>query len=165
MNHTGGMNGTQRVLREGEGDCYRFLGLACRVLFPGDVSGGAYALIEITTEPGKGSPFHICNREDKLLYVVEGFFRIRSGDETVSATRGTVVRIPRGVPHSFVNADPCPSRLLACLNPAGQERFFKEMARLPEPPGLAAFETLMARFGMALVPEPGTGPGGHGRGL
>lgn len=165
MKHTGGMNGAQRVLREGEGDCYRFLGLACRVLLPGEASGGAYTLIEITAEPGKGSPFHVCNREDKLLYVVEGFFRIRAGQETVTATRGTVVRIPRGVPHSFVNADACPSRLLASLAPAGHDRFFEELASLPQPPEPAAFEALLARFGMTLVPEPETGPEGNGHGM
>ena len=53
----------------------------------------------VTIKPGQRNPLHLHPNCEELLYVVSGECDHLLGDETFHLRPGSVIRIPRGVPH------------------------------------------------------------------
>jgi len=92
---------------------------------------GHLTALESVVAPGEGPPLHRHGREDEAYYVLDGAVRFLSDGRTFAAPRGSFVFIPRGAEHCFRNDDDEAARLLVLFTPAGMERFFEEIARLP----------------------------------
>ena len=92
---------------------------------------GKFALIETVARKGNVPPPHIHHREEETFYVLEGEMTFSVGGQTIKATPGTMVCLPRDVPHSFV-IDSEQGRALILLTPAGLEGLFKEFS-VPAP--------------------------------
>jgi len=92
---------------------------------------GKFALIEAVARKGNVPPPHIHHREEETFYVLEGEMTFSVGGQTIKATPGTMVCLPREVPHSFV-IDSEQGRALILLTPAGLEGLFKEFS-VPAP--------------------------------
>src|SRR6516164_8633752 len=92
---------------------------------------GKFALIEAVARKGNVPPPHIHHREEETFYVMEGEMTFSVGGQTIKATPGTMVCLPRDVPHSFV-IDSEQGRALILLTPAGLEGWFKEFS-VPAP--------------------------------
>ena len=92
---------------------------------------GKFALIEAVARRGNDPPPHIHNREEEAFYVLEGEMTFSVGGQTIKATPGTMVCLPREVAHSFV-IDSEQVRMLILLTPAGFEGWFKEFG-VPAP--------------------------------
>ena len=92
---------------------------------------GKFALIETVARKGNVPPPHIHHREEETFYVMEGEMTFSVGGQTIKATPGTMVCLPRDVPHSFV-IDSEQGRALILLTPAGLEGWFKEFS-VPAP--------------------------------
>ena len=92
---------------------------------------GQFALIEAVARKGNVPPPHIHHREEETFYVLEGEMTFSVGGQTIKATPGTMVCLPRDVPHSFVT-DSEQGRALILLTPAGLEGLFKEFS-VPAP--------------------------------
>ncbi|MGH9919603.1 MAG: cupin domain-containing protein [Nitrososphaerales archaeon] len=60
---------------------------------------------------------HVDHADDEAWYVVSGALRFRLTDREVIAEAGSTVLVPAGVPHTFGNAGPDPSRFLIILTP------------------------------------------------
>src|SRR5499427_6183183 len=96
-------------------------------LATGEDTHGQFALIEAVARRGNVPPPHIHHREDEIFYILEGEIVVSVGDRTIKGTAGTMVFLPRDVPHSFtIESDQ--SRMLILLTPAGLERWFKEFS-------------------------------------
>ena len=72
-------------------------------------------------------PPHIHHREDEIFYVLEGEIVVSVGDRTIKGTAGTMVFLPRNVPHSFT-IESEQGRMLILLTPAGLEGWFKQFS-------------------------------------
>ena len=92
---------------------------------------GKFALIEAVARRGNDPPPHIHHREEETFYVLEGEMTFSVGGQTIKATPGTMVCLPREVAHSFV-IDSEQVRMLILLTPAGFEGWFKEFS-VPAP--------------------------------
>lgn len=125
-------NRAPRLLAPGEGKSFSMMGIRITPKITGEESGGAYTLIEQVVQAGGGSPPHICHRDDKTIYVVDGEFDILLGDQPRRATAGACAIIPRGTVHNFRNVGTREGKLLVALTPAGHEKFLEEMARLSQ---------------------------------
>src|SRR5215469_3555452 len=88
---------------------------------------GQFALIEAVARKGNVPPPHIHHREDEIFYVLEGEIVVSVGDRIIKGTAGTMVFLPRDVPHSFT-IESEQGRMLILLTPAGLERWFKEFS-------------------------------------
>ena len=88
---------------------------------------GQFALIEAVARKGNVPPPHIHHREEETFYVLEGEMTFSVGGQTIKATPGTMVCLPRDVAHSFV-IDSEQGRVLILLTPAGLEGWFKEFS-------------------------------------
>ncbi len=119
----------------------------------GEQTEGTLSAFENVIAPGDGPPLHTHASEDESLYVLEGEFRFKLGDEIHAAPAGSFVFIPRDTPHAWQNVGDGSARMLGFFTPSGMERFFDLFAAL-EAPGPDAFETVGAEVGMAVVGPP-----------
>jgi quercetin dioxygenase-like cupin family protein len=119
-------------------------------------TGGALTAFESDAAPGEGPPFHLHVRENETIYVLEGRLRVRLGEAVHEAPAGSLVFMPRGVPHAWQNEGQNRARILVVFTPAspGMERFFERAAELPDDMRAGAFETLAGDAGMEVLGPP-----------
>ena len=88
---------------------------------------GAYCVCEMTTMPGDGVSRHVHDRDEEFYYILEGAYEMEAGEERFTAEAGSVVVIPRDVPHQFRNAGNVPARALMIFRPGGFDELLGEM--------------------------------------
>ena len=76
-------------------------------------------------------------------------FRLREDVETSPA--GSLVYVPRGVPHTSADAGTTPARMLVLFSPSGIERFFDRFAAQDGTPAMEAFERALEGTGMEFL--------------
>jgi mannose-6-phosphate isomerase-like protein (cupin superfamily) len=62
------------------------------------------------------APLHVHHADDEAWHVVSGALRFRFGTRQFIARAGSTVLVPAGVPHTFGNAGPEPSRFIIILS-------------------------------------------------
>jgi mannose-6-phosphate isomerase-like protein (cupin superfamily) len=90
-------------------------------------TAGAYCVCEMTTMPGDGVSVHVHDRDEEFYYILEGAYEMQAGDEWFAAEVGSLVVIPRDVPHQFRNAGKVPARALMIFRPGGFDELGEEM--------------------------------------
>jgi quercetin dioxygenase-like cupin family protein len=70
--------------------------------------------------PGTLVPLHLHPKQDEFIYLLEGSFDLQLGDAEAQARPGDLVRMPRGIPHSYANNARAPARALFWVTPAGR---------------------------------------------
>jgi uncharacterized cupin superfamily protein len=92
-------------------------------------STGALAILELVIPPRALVKPHRHSREDEFAYVMTGNLGCRLGDSTFEAVaEGSVVVMPRRIPHALWNTMDQPARILEVLSPAGIEDYLEELA-------------------------------------
>src|SRR5918998_2557147 len=64
-----------------------------------EMPGAEQTLGVVTIQPGERNPLHLHPNCEELLYVVSGECDHLLGDDLYQLKPGSVIRIPRGVPH------------------------------------------------------------------
>lgn len=123
------------ITTPGTGKVLRAFGDEMTVLLSGEQTGGAFTMVEVVTPPGGGPPPHCHENEDEWFLVKEGRIELWSGGEWKEVPAGTVIFLPRGVPHTYRNCGDAPLRILVHAAPAGFEIFFERMAGIFAAPG------------------------------
>jgi len=90
-------------------------------------SDGAYCVCEMTTMPGEGVSLHVHDRDEEFYYIIEGAYEMEAGDKRFTAVAGSMVVIPRDVPHQFRNAGNVPARALMIFRPGGFDELLGEV--------------------------------------
>ncbi|MGB9206158.1 MAG: cupin domain-containing protein [Terriglobales bacterium] len=93
----------------------------CLIRVPAADTNGAYSFVEIVSEPGDGTPLHAHQNEDEHLFVLEGTGRFAIGDKIFDAEAGTMVRLPRNIPHAWGNRSNSRLRIAVIVYPGGVE--------------------------------------------
>ncbi|MBA3677534.1 MAG: cupin domain-containing protein [Sphingosinicella sp.] len=96
-----------------------------RAVFKADEeeTGSTYSTSEWWLEPqSEGPPAHSHAANDDIFYVIEGNARVLVGEIWADAPKGSFVRVPAGVTHSFKNESDAPMGLLNIYIPGGFER-------------------------------------------
>lgn len=118
------------VLGPDVGDAYWWLGSLTLNKVTRHETDGAMDIVDHRVPAGYAPPPHIHSDQDEVFYVIDGTFAVRCGDQTWPAGPGSLVFLPRQVPHSFVVSDDGPARALLINAPAG---FADVIAELGEP--------------------------------
>jgi len=151
-----------RHVPAGTGAAYWGPGELMTFLITGEETGGAFFMADLSVVPGGGTPPHIHHREDESFQLLEGTLTIQVGGDTMTASPGDFVYLPRGIAHSFKNTGDAIAKALVLVAPAGLEGFFAEVFdpavdRSAPPP--AAGKELIARalaaaprYGLELLP-------------
>ena len=90
-------------------------------------TNGAYCVCEMTTMPGDGVSLHVHDRDEEFYYILEGAYEMQAGDKRFTAPAGSLVMIPRDMPHQFRNAGDVPARALMIFRPGGFDELIGEM--------------------------------------
>ncbi len=123
----------------------------------GHQTGGEYNLFEVIVPPLSGPPALHTHPPQETFYVLEGEFEITGlgadGPYAIRATAGSVVHVPKGVPHNYKNVGTIPGRVLLIFSPTEMEQFFAELgapvtdkANLPVLDGPSDMDRMMAIF-------------------
>lgn len=112
-------------------------------------TGGAHSLLDVQARPGSEPPPHTHTYEDEAALVIPGDITFRSGEQTMRATDGQFVYLPRGLQHQFTINSP-EAHFVYLITPAGLETTFDEFSEpaatltVPELPPGPPPEELMA---------------------
>lgn len=130
-----------------------------QVLAGGSKTAGSVVFGEARLPPGAPGPhLHVHSREDEAVYVIDGQMTFTIGGKMLEAGRGTLVWLPRDVPHTFANLGQEPVWAFGTTTPAGLEGMFEEQAAyfasLSGPPDEAIIDEIGARYGVRRVGPP-----------
>ncbi len=143
------------VLPPGGGKAIHVLGNPWTIKASREDTGGTLAVLEGSFRPMSGAPAHVHHQHEETFYILEGEFLFQLGTQAMTATAGTFVFVPRGVPHAFENVGNQPGRILGIMTPGGYEQFFEELAHLPPgPPDPAKFQEIFAKYDQETVELP-----------
>ena len=132
-----------------------------RFIVTGAETGGAFFMAQVTVPAGGGPPAHLHTFEEESFYIQQGTLTFQVGDQTMHASAGDFVHLPRGIRHSFKNTGNTEAKMLLTATPAGIEKFFEEAlypveeSSSPMPLNEAFVGRLMAaaaRHGLQLFP-------------
>ena len=121
----------------------------------GEMTEGKYDQVELVTLPQSGPPEHT-HIQDELFYFLEGTYRVKIGDQVVTASVGDFVRIPAGTSHTWRCIGTNAGKILLTYVPGGIRGFLEEMRPLYLAPELdiAAVTALAAKYGTVVTGPP-----------
>lgn len=147
-----------------EGDAIWMFDALDTIKADADQTGGGFSVIEFLDFEGSSVPMHVNARWDRGFYILDGEYTFVIGQNSLSASRGAWVFIPRSTPHAW-RCNSLRGRVLNLTVPGGFEHFYRHVGttvtdrtRLPlrsEPDVQALVETA-AQYGITIVgPPPG----------
>src|SRR5271166_2018022 len=90
---------------------------------------GLNTVLRVEVPPGVGPPAHIHMKEDETYVITRGHFRFWLSTQTIEATPGSVVFLPRNQPHQFLNVGNTTGEQILIITPSGFEHFFEEIGK------------------------------------
>ena len=88
-------------------------------------TGGTFALWEDHMVRGKTTPLHLHPNCDEAIYIFDGEILLHVDGEEHEVGAGSVVVLPRGVPHAFLVTSET-AHVLAIVAPGDGEAFFRD---------------------------------------
>jgi len=107
------------VVGADDGDALHWLGSLTLVKIPGAATGGGLDVVDHRVPAGYAPPPHVHRNQDELFYLLDGTLDVTCGDDHWRVEAGSLVFLPRGVPHGFTVPDDRPARTLLINAPAG----------------------------------------------
>ena len=150
------------VLGPDEGDAFHWLGsLTINKVGAARTTGGL-SIVDHRVPAGYSPPAH-SHRDDEAFFILDGVFHVRCGDQSWQAGPGSLVFLPRDVPHGFRVSPDGPGRTLLVLAPGGFDRLVAELGtpttslELPGPdvalPDRARLDAAAAAHGITPAPD------------
>ena len=104
---------------------YSMMGLGeARLLMTGEETGGRWWLGHFREDPGFVTPLHLHPQTDEQFYVLDGTLSLYVDGAWQDVTAGTLVIVPRMLPHAQGNFGDSSVTFLGSGNPAGFEQYF-----------------------------------------
>lgn len=142
------------LLTPEEGAFYNVGPLAIRARVLGDQTGGAFEMYEL----GLGVAtvdYHVHNRMDETICVLEGEIEFTVEGETYSRPAGSVAFIPRGLHHGFSNKGPASARVLIVFAPSTNQNEYFQAVQAALADGYASkIPELQEKYDQVLIPAP-----------
>lgn len=125
------------------------------VKISGSDNDGGFAVFEQTVlSKGAGVPLHFHPEQDEMIYILEGSYRFKVGDEMFDLQTGESIFLPRKVPHAWMLTSE--KGTAHCLvQPAGKlEDFFVRLKAIDYVPTPEEIGKISAECGMTVVGPP-----------
>lgn len=100
-----------------------------RIILTGEQTRGKYSILEIDflSEGDQEVPLHVHSRENLIIYVMEGDFVFKYGDDIISSSKDNILILSKGIPHSYRKVGKGKGSLSIMFIPSGFEHFFKDL--------------------------------------
>jgi mannose-6-phosphate isomerase-like protein (cupin superfamily) len=115
---------------ESGGKKVNVLGIPMAIRIHGRDTNGVVSAVESHDVTNGGPPLHIHHREDETFQILEGEYEWTVGAKKFTASKGTTIFAPRGIPHTYRYVGKTPGRLMCVITPSGFEGFFEEVDAL-----------------------------------
>ena len=152
------------VVAPDEGKAFWFLNTLTINKVGAEDSKGRLSIVDHRVPPGFAPPPHIHEVSDEAFLVLDGELEGFCGDRGWKAGPGSLVYLPRGIPHGFNVSKTGPGRIIVVVTPGGFDQFVAELGepahdlRLPDPvpPDPARVVQLAAAHGIQILPPAGS---------
>jgi mannose-6-phosphate isomerase-like protein (cupin superfamily) len=94
-------------------------------------TGESIMLFEETVPAGTKSTHHLHHDSDEVVWVLEGEFTFKIGDEVFAGGPGTCAFLPRNVPHAWKSNGPGTGRAVFLYTPGHAGRYVEERFERP----------------------------------
>ena len=118
------------VLEPGGGAIHEIMGPTVTFKTVGSQSDDQFVVMEVTEQPGSGSPTQWHKATTVIIYVLEGTPTLQVGDETTQLGPGGYVYVPPRTTYAINNHSAALARTLWIVFPAGFERYIAESMAL-----------------------------------
>jgi quercetin dioxygenase-like cupin family protein len=115
------------VVPAGEGTNYKWENDHVFVKLPGSRTGGAFSLVEDNLKAEFALGLHEHRTHSETFYILDGGLKFFMDRKWFTATKGTMVYIPAGVPHAVKMADG-PGKSLMIFQPSFFEDYLAKLA-------------------------------------
>jgi quercetin dioxygenase-like cupin family protein len=95
-------------------------------------TGGAYALMEDNLKREFSLGLHLHRQHAETFYVLEGNVDFYIDGDWMTATPGSTVHIPPGIPHAVALPGGQTGRMLMIFQPSGFDQYLAELVRMTE---------------------------------
>jgi len=149
------------IVQPGEGKEVCAFGDTVVFKLVGEQTGSDVVIGLAITPPGNGPPLHVHHNDHEIFIMESGDIEVNVLGQWKKAPPGSVVFLPKGVPHQFRNAGQTPSRHWVICTPSGFETFFERCAAIYAqggPPDMGQIMQACADHGMEILGPP---PGPH----
>ena len=158
-NHTGAGG---FVVAADEGQPFWFLNTLTITKVGSGHSHGQLSILDHRVPPGFAPPAHLHHQTDEALLVLDGQLNGFCGDHPWQAGPGSLVFMPRAIPHGFAVSDAGPGRIIIVACPGGFDQFVAAAGEpapdlclpVPVPPDPARLTQLAAAHGIEILPPP-----------
>jgi len=130
MDSEEGMRSQQIVFgSSGKRPSEAILGSGYELLINSKATDGAYELMKFVVPAGLGPPMHMHTREDEHYFFLEGDFVVTVGEETIKATAGTFLHLPRNISHGLTNVGESEGSFLCWVVPGNLGNLFARFTK------------------------------------
>jgi mannose-6-phosphate isomerase-like protein (cupin superfamily) len=117
-------------------------GERCFIRISARETKGLYSLVEIASDPGDGTSFHVHEQEDEQILVLEGTARIACGEKIFDCCQGEVATLRKGILCAWGNRTGAKLRIAIVASTGGVE----EILRLTPQTDFKELPALISRF-------------------
>ena len=136
----------------GQGEALWARGSLFELKLTSEDTDGALAAMEVTQPPGIATPLHVHRNEAEVFYLLAGTMDYEAGGQLHHLSAGSLIWLPKGVPHRFRITGDSPARFLGLGLPGGIERLYRAVgvpAERRQLPGAYPAEPEIARWNTA----------------
>jgi len=120
-----------------------------------DQTGQSIMLFEETVPAGTKSTHHLHHDSDEVVWVLEGEFSFKIGDEVFTGGPGTCAFLPRKVPHAWKSNGPGTGRAVFLYTPGHAGRYVEERFERGQPLSDAERARALERYRWEVIgPNP-----------
>ena len=154
------------VVTADEGQPFWFLNTLTITKVSSRHSHGQLSIVDHRVPPGFAPPPHLHHHSDEALLILDGQLNGFCGDHPWQAGPGSLVFMPRAIPHGFTISDAGPGRIIIVSSPGGFDQFVAAAGEpapdlclpVPVPPDPALLTRLAAAHGIQILSHPGISP-------
>jgi mannose-6-phosphate isomerase-like protein (cupin superfamily) len=151
------------VVTADQGQPFWFLNTLTITKVGSDHSHGQLSILDHRVPPGFAPPPHLHHHSDEALLILDGQLDGFCGDHRWQAGPGSLVFMPRAIPHGFTVSDAGPGRIIIVASPGGFDQLVAAAGEpaldlclpVPVPPDPARLTHLAAAHGIQILPTPG----------
>jgi len=143
--------------------CYDLHGWTVKLLLTSQQTGGQFSMIEVVIPAKSDGEFHIHQKEDESMYLLDGELEMTIGDDVFTLKAGESYFAPPNIKHRLRNVSDKPARGVTLTTPGGSDELIVQAgtpfvggAKKHTPPSAEELLKMTAARGVTLLESAAT---------